>query len=109
MHLTVKVGNREHIVPNESPNYSFLFILLFIPVVIGVAVFVTQRKSKQLNRKLSEHLELLECELRKEIRDGFAELQMEKLDVVDSFETIPFLDYTHFVLRTFFPEVNDSG
>ncbi|XP_015270124.1 PREDICTED: plexin-C1 [Gekko japonicus] len=101
---SVKVGNREHIVPNESPNYSFLFILLFIPVVIGVAVFVTQRKSKQLNRKLSEHLELLECELRKEIRDGFAELQMEKLDVVDSFETIPFLDYTHFVLRTFFPE-----
>ncbi|XP_048357360.1 plexin-C1 isoform X2 [Sphaerodactylus townsendi] len=100
----VKVGNREHIVPNESSNYSFLFILCIIPVVIGVAGFVMQRKSKQLNRKLSEHLELLECELRKEIRDGFAELQMEKLDVVDSFETIPFLDYTHFVLRTFFPE-----
>lgn len=39
---------------------------------------------------------------------GFAELQMEKLDVVDSFETIPFLDYTHFVLRAFFPEVNYS-
>lgn len=37
---------------------------------------------------------------------GFVELQMEKLDVVDSFGTIPFLDYKHYVLRAFFPEVN---
>lgn len=36
---------------------------------------------------------------------GFAELQMDKLDVVDSFGTVPFLDYKHFALRTFFPEV----
>uniref|UniRef100_A0A8D2LG41 Plexin C1 n=1 Tax=Varanus komodoensis TaxID=61221 RepID=A0A8D2LG41_VARKO len=35
---------------------------------------------------------------------GFVELQVEKSDVVDSFGTIPFLDYKHFVLRTFFPE-----
>ncbi|XP_061495551.1 plexin-C1 [Rhineura floridana] len=105
----VKVGNFKCEVPNEARNYSFLYILLLIPVVIVVAVFVTQRKSKQLNRKLSEHLELLECELRKEIRDGFVELQMEKLDVVDSFETIPFLDYKHFVLRTFFPEAGGTS
>ncbi|XP_063165401.1 plexin-C1 [Candoia aspera] len=99
----VKVGNFVYEVPNEN-NYSFFYILLLIPVVIVVAVFVTQRKSKQLNRKLSEHLELLECELRKEIREGFVELQVEELDIVDSFGTIPFLDYKHFVLRTFFPE-----
>lgn len=37
---------------------------------------------------------------------GFAELQMDQLDVVDSFGTVPFLDYKHFALRTFFPEVN---
>lgn len=30
---------------------------------------------------------------------------MDKLDVVDSFGTVPFLDYKHFALRTFFPEV----
>ncbi|ETE69954.1 Plexin-C1 [Ophiophagus hannah] len=104
--VMVKVGNFVHEVPNEK-NYSFFYILLLIPIVIAVAVFVTQRKSKQLNRKLSEHLELLECELRKEIREGFVELQVEELDIVDSFGTIPFLDYKHFVLRTFFPEVND--
>lgn len=38
---------------------------------------------------------------------GFAELQMDKLDVVDSFGTVPFLDYKHFALRTFFPEVKE--
>ncbi|XP_013917444.1 PREDICTED: plexin-C1-like [Thamnophis sirtalis] len=106
----VKVGNFVHEVPTEKKNYPFLYILLLIPIVIAVflvAVFVTQRKSKQLNQKLSEHLELLECELRKEIREGFVELQVEELDIVDSFGTIPFLDYKHFVLRTFFPEVND--
>ncbi|XP_062989852.1 plexin-C1 [Elgaria multicarinata webbii] len=105
----VKVGNLVHEVPNEARNYSFLYVFLLIPVVIAVAVFVTQRKSKQLNRKLSEHLELLEFELRKEIREGFVELQTEELDVVDSFGTIPFLDYKHFVLRTFFPEAGGTS
>ncbi|KAH0616748.1 hypothetical protein JD844_028118 [Phrynosoma platyrhinos] len=67
----VKVGNFVQEVPNETRNYSYLYILfLIIPIVIV----------------------------------GFVELQMEKLDVVDSFGTIPFLDYKHFVLRTFFPE-----
>ncbi|XP_066490402.1 plexin-C1 [Tiliqua scincoides] len=103
----VKVGNKIHEVPNDSLS-SFLYILFLIPAVIAVsfavAVFVTKRQSTQLDRKLSEHLELLECGLRKDIRDGFVELQMEKLDVVDNFGTIPFLDYKHFVLRAFFPE-----
>uniref|UniRef100_G1KMK9 Plexin C1 n=1 Tax=Anolis carolinensis TaxID=28377 RepID=G1KMK9_ANOCA len=72
------------------------------------AFVVTQRKSKQLNRKMSEQLELLEYELRKDIRERFAELQMEQLEVVDNFGTVPFLDYKHFVLRTFFPEVNNQ-
>ncbi|XP_026548461.1 plexin-C1 [Notechis scutatus] len=106
MKVYVKVGNFVYEIPNEK-NYSFFYILLLIPIVIVVAVFVTQRKSKQLNQKLSEHLELLECELRKEIREGFVELQVEEQDIVDSFGTIPFLDYKHFVLRTFFPEAKD--
>ncbi|KAJ7329914.1 hypothetical protein JRQ81_016088 [Phrynocephalus forsythii] len=100
----VKVGNVVHDVPQKTRNYSFLYFLLLIPVVIVVAVLVTQRKSRQLNRKLSEQLEFLECDIRREIREGFVELQMEKLDVVDNFGTVPFLDYKHFVLRTFFPE-----
>jgi plexin C len=35
-----------------------------------VAVVVTRYKSKELSRKQSQQLELLESELRKEIRDG---------------------------------------
>uniref|UniRef100_A0A8C3LTH4 Plexin C1 n=1 Tax=Chrysolophus pictus TaxID=9089 RepID=A0A8C3LTH4_CHRPC len=69
-----------------------------------VAFIVTRYKSKELTRKQSQQLELLEYEIRKEIREGFAELQMDELDVVDSFGTVPFLDYKHFAIRTFFPE-----
>lgn len=38
--------------------------------VSSVAVWVTRHKSKELSRKQSQQLELLESELRKEIRDG---------------------------------------
>ncbi|XP_060633302.2 plexin-C1 [Anolis sagrei] len=100
----VKMGYFVQEVPKKSFSTWYYYILLLIPIVFIVACFVTQRKSKQLNRKLSEQLELLEYELRKDIRERFAELQVEQLDVVDNFGTVPFLDYKHFVLRTFFPE-----
>lgn len=105
--VRVKLGNLELYVKQESV-VSTLYYLIGLPIllviVIFVAVGVTRHKSKELSRKQSQQLELLESELRKEIRDGFAELQMDKLDVVDSFGTVPFLDYKHFALRTFFPE-----
>ncbi|XP_031796700.1 plexin-C1 isoform X2 [Sarcophilus harrisii] len=105
--VRVKLGNLELYVEQESVPSTWYFLIV-LPVllvtVIFVAVVVTRYKSKELSRKQSQQLELLESELRKEIRDGFAELQMDKLDVVDSFGTVPFLDYKHFALRTFFPE-----
>ncbi|XP_008142065.2 plexin-C1 [Eptesicus fuscus] len=103
----VKLGNLELDVEQESvasPLYFLIGLPILLVIVIFVAVGVTRHKSKELSRKQSQQLELLESELRKEIRDGFAELQMDKLDVVDSFGTVPFLDYKHFALRTFFPE-----
>nr|XP_016849234.1 PREDICTED: plexin-C1 [Anolis carolinensis] len=100
----VKLGHLVREVPKKSSSTWYYYILLLIPIVFVVAFVVTQRKSKQLNRKMSEQLELLEYELRKDIRERFAELQMEQLEVVDNFGTVPFLDYKHFVLRTFFPE-----
>uniref|UniRef100_A0A5F8GVX9 Plexin C1 n=1 Tax=Monodelphis domestica TaxID=13616 RepID=A0A5F8GVX9_MONDO len=105
--VRVKLGYLELGVEQESVPSTWYFLIV-LPVllvtVIFVAVIVTRYKSKELSRKQSQQLELLESELRKEIRDGFAELQMDKLDVVDSFGTVPFLDYKHFALRTFFPE-----
>ncbi|XP_009319633.1 PREDICTED: plexin-C1 [Pygoscelis adeliae] len=102
----VKLGNFEHEVKPTS-SHIYLYVLILLPIVVGViiaAFVVTRYKSKELTRKQSQQLELLEYEIRKEIREGFAELQMDELDVVDSFGTIPFLDYKHFALRTFFPE-----
>uniref|UniRef100_A0A8C0EHG0 Plexin C1 n=1 Tax=Bubo bubo TaxID=30461 RepID=A0A8C0EHG0_BUBBB len=84
-----------------TPNTSW--IRIFFSSFLAAFV-VTRYKSKELTRKQSQQLELLEYEIRKEIREGFAELQMDELDVVDSFGTVPFLDYKHFALRTFFPE-----
>ncbi|KAF6121090.1 plexin C1 [Phyllostomus discolor] len=106
----IKLGNLELDVEQESvasPWYFLIGLPILLVIVIFVAVGVTRHKSKELSRKQSQQLELLESELRKEIRDGFAELQMDKLDVVDSFGTVPFLDYKHFALRTFFPEVKE--
>ncbi|NXN39565.1 PLXC1 protein, partial [Rhinoptilus africanus] len=112
----VKLGNFEHEVKPTS-SHIYLYVLILLPIVVGViivsiffspflvAFVVTRYKSKELTRKQSQQLELLEYEIRKEIREGFAELQMDELDVVDSFGTVPFLDYKHFALRTFFPEV----
>ncbi|XP_012590592.1 PREDICTED: plexin-C1, partial [Condylura cristata] len=102
----VKLGNLDLDVEQESvPSmWYFLIVLPVLLLIVIIAVVVTRHKSKELSRKQSQQLELLESELRKEIRDGFAELQMDKLDVVDSFGTVPFLDYKHFALRTFFPE-----
>ncbi|KAM9169848.1 plexin-C1 isoform 2-T2 [Pangshura tecta] len=103
----VTVGNFSQEVQKKS-SHKYLYVLSLLPIlllgVIVVAIIVTRYKSKQLTRKLSQQIELLECEIRKKIRDGFAELQMDQLDVVDSFGTVPFLDYKHFALRTFFPE-----
>uniref|UniRef100_A0A669PYV4 Plexin C1 n=1 Tax=Phasianus colchicus TaxID=9054 RepID=A0A669PYV4_PHACC len=102
----VKLGNFELEVKPTS-SYIYLYVLILLPIVVGViivAFIVTRYKSKELTRKQSQQLELLEYEIRKEIREGFAELQMDELDVVDSFGTVPFLDYKHFAIRTFFPE-----
>uniref|UniRef100_A0A8C5J6I1 Plexin C1 n=1 Tax=Junco hyemalis TaxID=40217 RepID=A0A8C5J6I1_JUNHY len=98
----VKLGNFEHEVKPTS-SHIYLYVLILLPIVVA-AFIVTRYKSKELTRKQSQQLELLEYEIRKEIREGFAELQMDELDVVDSFGTVPFLDYKHFALRTFFPE-----
>ncbi|XP_050790127.1 plexin-C1 [Gopherus flavomarginatus] len=103
----VTLGNFSQEVQKKS-SHKYLYVLTLLPIlllgVIVVAIIVTRYKSKQLTRKLSQQIELLECEIRKKIRDGFAELQMDQSDVMDSFGTVPFLDYKHFALRTFFPE-----
>ncbi|XP_066561076.1 plexin-C1 isoform X2 [Amia ocellicauda] len=98
------------IVRGKPINYYWLLglILVFMPFIL-LAMFCFNRiKQKQMSKKLSEQVELLECDIRKEIRDGFAELQTEKSDLIEAFGTIPYLDYKHFAIRTFFPETGPS-
>lgn len=61
-----------HLPPSFFPSSSFLCPSprLTSVSVSSVAVVVTRHKSKELSRKQSQQLELLESELRKEIRDG---------------------------------------
>ncbi|KAJ7414094.1 hypothetical protein WISP_86355 [Willisornis vidua] len=78
----VKLGNFEHEVKPTS-SYIYLYVLILLPIVVGViiaAFIVTRYKSKELTRKQSQQLELLEYEIRKEIREGgFASIFSEEM------------------------------
>ncbi|XP_044136449.1 LOW QUALITY PROTEIN: plexin-C1 [Bufo gargarizans] len=91
--------------PSTAPYYFIFLVIPLLVIVVIAAIFITRHKSKKLSQKLSKELEELECEIRKEIREGFAELQTDKEVVtVESIGTIPFFDYRHFALNTLFPE-----
>ncbi|KAG8578094.1 hypothetical protein GDO81_010380 [Engystomops pustulosus] len=110
--IEVTLGNfKARLKENPSNAGSYFLIFLAVPpllvIVVIAAYLITKRKSKEMSRKLAKDLEELECEIRKEIREGFAELQTEKEDVpVEVLGTIPFFDYKHFALNTFFPDVS---
>ncbi|KAM4748852.1 plexin-C1 [Rhinophrynus dorsalis] len=110
--VTVTLGR--FTVTLDSPRAGsslYLLVLLVVPlllIVILAAYLVTRRKSKEMSNKLSEQLERLECEVIQEIRDGFAELQMDKIDVTLKLGTIPFFVYKHFALKTLFPESEEN-
>uniref|UniRef100_W5NFK5 Plexin C1 n=1 Tax=Lepisosteus oculatus TaxID=7918 RepID=W5NFK5_LEPOC len=119
--IEIQLGDFKEVLEKSFNYYWLLFIVVCImPFVIleTKAMFCFNRvKQRQLTKKLSEQVELLECDIRNEIREGFAELQTEKSDLLEAFGTIPYLDYKHFAVRTFFPEampalssiVNDVG
>ncbi|XP_069620450.1 plexin-C1 [Ranitomeya imitator] len=109
MLVKINLGNFNVDLKPQKENYApYYFILLVVPlllIVVIAAYLITRHKSKELSKKLSKDLVELECEIRKEIREGFAELQTDKEVVtMEALGTIPFFDYKHFALNTFFPE-----
>eukprot|EP00062_Callorhinchus_milii_P022683 gi/632980726/ref/XP_007907195.1/ PREDICTED: plexin-C1 [Callorhinchus milii] len=88
-------------------------MLIAIPVMlvifIGIYCWASSRKQKQFSKTLDTQIELLESQYRNKMREGFVELQTEGSDVhlIENSGTIPFLDYKHFALRTYFP--SESG
>ncbi|XP_015207788.2 plexin-C1 [Lepisosteus oculatus] len=116
--IEIQLGDFKEVLEKSFNYYWLLFIVVCIMPFVILAMFCFNRvKQRQLTKKLSEQVELLECDIRNEIREGFAELQTEKSDLLEAFGTIPYLDYKHFAVRTFFPEampalssiVNDVG
>ncbi|XP_018415737.1 PREDICTED: plexin-C1-like [Nanorana parkeri] len=106
--VKVILGNYIKRLDKDAAISPYIYILLVIPLLLAIVIatcVITRYKSKKLSEKLSKQLEQLECDIRQEIRDGFAEFQMDKEDVaVEALGTIPFFDYKHFALKTFFPE-----
>nr|XP_015809313.2 plexin-C1 [Nothobranchius furzeri] len=103
--LEIRYGDKSIKLSNSSSNLIFmLFALLLIPVIVAVVVVVYQSKQKKLTAKMNRLIEDLELDIRKDIRQGFVDLQTEKADLMENVGAIPFLDYKHFASRIFFPE-----
>ncbi|KAM4676405.1 plexin-C1 [Discoglossus pictus] len=110
MKVEVTLGGFSKTLEKKREN-RYMYILLVIPVIVIIiiifvaACLVTRYKSNKMSKSLSKQLELLECDIRQEIRDGFAELQMDRIDcTVENLGTIPFYDYKHFAQKILFPE-----
>ncbi|KAJ8373373.1 hypothetical protein AAFF_G00265610 [Aldrovandia affinis] len=103
----VKIHLGNHIIEVEGPhNLSYLVLLIFlvIPLIIVGVVCIYRVKQRKMSEQMNERLELLECDIRTEIRQGFVDMQIQRSDLTESVGAIPFLDYKHFASRTFFPD-----
>eukprot|EP00069_Balaena_mysticetus_P018035 bmy_00400T0 len=68
---------------------------------------ITSRRAERYWQKTLVQMEEMESQIREEIRKGFAELQTDMTDLTKELnrsQGIPFLEYKHFVTRTFFPK-----
>ncbi|XP_077449603.1 plexin-C1 isoform X2 [Stigmatopora argus] len=90
---------------NTSPVLTLMFlVLLLIPIILLAVMMVYRRQQKQLTVKMNKQVENLELDIRNDIRQGFVDMQTEKVDLLENVSAISFLDYKHFASRIFFPE-----
>ncbi|XP_059367216.1 plexin-C1-like isoform X2 [Carassius carassius] len=71
---------------------------------VAVTALDSLTSQRQMNERMNKQLEMLESNIRRDIRQGFVDLQTEKSDLIDNVGAIPFLDYKHFASKIFFPE-----
>ncbi|XP_071985098.1 plexin-D1 isoform X2 [Engystomops pustulosus] len=85
-----------------------VFIVLLLLCVVALFIFCTKsRRAERYWQKTLVQMEEMESQIREEIRKGFAELQTDMTDLTKELnrsQGIPFLEYKHFVTRTFFPK-----
>ncbi|KTF80503.1 hypothetical protein cypCar_00019335, partial [Cyprinus carpio] len=105
--LTINIGGfSKDLEPKNSSLYFLILAALILLIILGAVVgFIVHRKSqRQMHERMNKQLEMLESNIRRDIRQGFVDLQTEKSDLIDNVGAIPFLDYKHFALKIFFPE-----
>ncbi|XP_075039812.1 LOW QUALITY PROTEIN: plexin-D1 [Mixophyes fleayi] len=82
--------------------------ILLLASVMALFVYCTKsRRAERYWQKTLVQMEEMESQIREEIRKGFAELQTDMTDLTKELnrsQGIPFLEYKHFVTRTFFPK-----
>ncbi|XP_016133103.1 plexin-C1 [Sinocyclocheilus grahami] len=105
--LTIKIGFFSKNLESQSgiiylPIFAALILLIILGAVVGVIVH--RKSQRQMNERMNKQLEMLESNIRRDIRQGFVDLQTEKSDLIDNVGAIPFLDYKHFASKIFFPE-----
>ncbi|KAF3704949.1 Plexin-C1 Virus-encoded semaphorin protein receptor Precursor [Channa argus] len=106
--LRIEYGEKTVTLQAKSPLLLLLLlvVLLLIPGIIVVGVIFYRSQQKKLTAKMNRFMEDLELEIRKDIRQGFVDMQTEKADLMENVGAIPFLDYKHFASRIFFPETD---
>uniref|UniRef100_A0A8C0U5F6 Plexin D1 n=1 Tax=Cyanistes caeruleus TaxID=156563 RepID=A0A8C0U5F6_CYACU len=114
--VTIQVGKFNytiamlHLGGGETAIIVSIVICSILLVLSVVALFVFCTKSRRAERywqKTLLQMEEMESQIREEIRKGFAELQTDMTDLTKELnrsQGIPFLEYRHFVTRTFFPK-----
>uniref|UniRef100_A0A4W4DVG1 Plexin cytoplasmic RasGAP domain-containing protein n=1 Tax=Electrophorus electricus TaxID=8005 RepID=A0A4W4DVG1_ELEEL len=78
---------------------------MYVCTFCVAGVWIHRKSQRQMSARMNVRLEQLESEIRNEIRQGFVDLQTEKSDLIENVGAIPFLDYKHFALKIFFPEM----
>ncbi|XP_060742377.1 plexin-C1 [Tachysurus vachellii] len=109
--VKIMFGNVDIILTQDTSEYIYILVALVILIVLGAVagVLIHRKSQQQMNAQMNEHLEMLENEIRSEIRQGFVDLQTERSDLLENVAAIPYLDYKHFALKIFFPEGGPLG
>lgn len=86
---------------------TFFLVLIFMIVLV-----VYRRKSTKAEReykRIQIQMDTLECNVRLECKQAFAELQTDMSDLAADLENsgIPTLDHINYVMKVFFPGVSD--
>ncbi|XP_051976290.1 plexin-C1-like isoform X2 [Xyrauchen texanus] len=108
--LRIQIGHYpiEFEMSQSGTMYFYILGSLILLIILGTVVGVVVHRNSQIkmNERMNKQLDTLESNIRRDIRQGFVDLQTEKSDLIDNIGAIPFLEYKHFASKIFFPEAS---